>query len=544
MKNMKEFARSAAESYLQHIVFVDDEIFPQTTNIQGGNLKELPAFQSPYAGSQAPVVHTENKDMNGDAAAAERVPFHPKQLVASFARKGMNCALYEPQAGFDNGIDSELFKLCDRADVMILDWDLYQEDGRNILPLIKNLVDADHSSMPHHARLCIVYTMKPDLIKVANDIFEYLRNCDIPVDDAEAPACLTVGATRIVILGKPDVTGRPVAQKKRFEVAEKDLAERVIDEFAAIHKGLLTAHILHSLASVRKNSKRILDKFHRELDGPFLLQRSLMLNSKEELFEQLPELMADELFSIMSDDPVDMAVTQRMALDCAEQFPLKSIDFINKAPSAQFQEEVAPEKYPGLFLGGDRRFNSSKFTTARFADFHRALGCEHSKSDRRLAALFNLRTGYNSSKTPKLVFGAIGSVPDKDSKTQYWICLMPACDCVRLEGATTFPFWNLSLEPKSKSRGVVIQVGDDYIELYVSGGIAENLWLEKFEPDDSRVVSSAREGDNFIFNGEKRKLTWLGQLKPSHAQRIAQDIGQKFSRVGVMEAEWLSIKCK
>ena len=36
-------------------------------------------------------------------------------------------------------------------------------------------------------------------------------------------------------------------------------------------------------------------------------------------------------------------------------------------------------------------------------------------------------------------------------------------------------------------------------------------------------------------------LEWVAQLKPGLAQRVANDIGQSFSRVGVVEAEWLRL---
>ena len=545
MTDMKKFARSAAENYLQYIVFVDDEIYSRTASKPVENVVDLPALKSPFAQDQAPAIRSINSGGNTTVDNG-RVPFHPKQLVESFARKGMNCALYEPQKGFDSSINSELFKLCDRADAIILDWDLYQEDGRNILPLVKNLVNVDHSSMPHHARLCVVYTTKPDLTKVASEIFEFLQNSGITVDDAKSPAYLTVGATHIVIMGKPDVTGRPECFK-HLEVAEENLADRVIDEFVSMHTGLLSAHILYGVASVRRNSKRILDRFHSELDGPFLLQRALMLKEREELFEQLPELITDELLSIISDDQVDIDITKRIIMDRVKQFKLDSVDCVQKVESAQLEEGIQAKDYPALFLNGNQNVSTPKGLKPKHLDsFHKAFGCEQSKSDKNLASLFALRANYCSSATPKLKFGTIGSFVDTNSNTQYWVCLMPSCDCVRLslDKPTIFPFWTLSLTPKSGSRGIVVPVKNDYLELYVCGKIKENMWIESFGPHPSRVVQAVQEGEHFVFNGKEQKLTWLAQLKPSHAQRIAHDIGQSFSRVGVMEAEWLHIKSK
>ena len=35
------------------------------------------------------------------------------------------------------------------------------------------------------------------------------------------------------------------------------------------------------------------------------------------------------------------------------------------------------------------------------------------------------------------------------------------------------------------------------------------------------------------------ELTWIAQLKPAHAQRIAEALGRELTRVGLDESEWL-----
>ena len=59
--------------------------------------------------------------------------------------------------------------------------------------------------------------------------------------------------------------------------------------------------------------------------------------------------------------------------------------------------------------------------------------------------------------------------------------------------------------------------------------------------DESGTVVASKVDASFWFHGEKTCLEWVAQLKPAHAQRIAHDIGQSFSRVGVVEAEWLRL---
>ena len=74
----------------------------------------------------------------------------------------------------------------------------------------------------------------------------------------------------------------------------------------------------------------------------------------------------------------------------------------------------------------------------------------------------------------------------------------------------------------------------------------DQLWIGKFKAGDSgTVTATARDGRyKFESQGNKSDLIWVAQLKPSHIQRIAQDVGTSFMRVGVIEAEWLRLKSK
>ena len=69
-----------------------------------------------------------------------------------------------------------------------------------------------------------------------------------------------------------------------------------------MHRGLLSGLALKGLSSIRKNTKRLLDKFSGELDGAFILHRALVKKSEQqEALDKLPELLADELSAILED---------------------------------------------------------------------------------------------------------------------------------------------------------------------------------------------------------------------------------------------------
>jgi hypothetical protein len=66
--------------------------------------------------------------------------------------------------------------------------------------------------------------------------------------------------------------------------------------------------------------------------------------------------------------------------------------------------------------------------------------------------------------------------------------------------------------------------------------------MEYFQAGAEGTVTAVSKNKKNILAGISVELEWIAQLKPAHAQRIAQDIGNSFSRIGLIEAEWLRIK--
>jgi hypothetical protein len=506
---------------------------------------QLPSFKAPFA-----KTSTVPKKEGAEEEKTEAPPFHPKQLVGSFAKKGMVCALYEPSAGFETAKGSEIFNLCERADAVIFDWDLFGEDGRNILPLIKNLVDESQNSVPHHVRLCVIYTNKPDLERVANAVYEHLNNAMLEVELIQKPLALHAGATRIIVLGKPNVTGR-TEENKALEVLEENLAGRVIEEFARMNSGILPSYALHGMSSIRRNSKKILDKFHGGMDGAFLLHRALIV-SDEDAFDQLPELLAEEALAVILDEQIPSTDMIKISSEVASTLPL-ALPQLNLIPKTNNTVQTDDERVRMFIRGGAPAIKDEfKFFKEEVPVglLHSAMGCDQSKAEKSLAALFNVRTRYFKSKQPTLGFGSIVRYPHKDGevdKLTYALCLMPICDSIRLKHGdgelTTFPFWTLKeVRKKVNGRGIVVLSREgEYLDLMASGKPRDMLWLDKFKPDESGTVIASKDNESFWFQGENNRIEWVAQLKPAHAQRIAHDIGQSFSRVGVVEAEWLRL---
>jgi len=525
MSALTRFSKAAARSYLQSAVFVDDHIFDQTTGKPAlpviAPVQRKPVLRrgtdAKVSGKNLPEVETNDN---------VEQPYHPKDLVSSFAREGITCALYEPKEGFSTDPDSEIFKLCERPDIIILDWDFSGDQGSKALDLIIALIEQSIREFPHHARLIAIYTSDNSLVGVANIVADRLKARGLEAEPDRASCRLRSGATRLIVLGKP--LSRFGEEEVSFTVKESRLATKLIDEFVEMNSGILPSYALHGLAAIRRNSKRILDRFHGDLDGAFLLHREFVATS-EEAFDQLPELLAEEIRAVVEDESLSPSLAKRIATAAVASDHVSKKD---KELVAQLQAKP----------------NSSRKVAEKL---HEAGSVP--SGHLRLAALFSSRTQY-SSASRKLGFGTIVRFRTKYSKKkthwQYAVCLVPTCDSLRLKSAqpAQFPFWTVELETydgTSRRNGMVLASDNGlYISLSASGKAGEKLWTDFFTVDArTKTVVAVRAKGTYKYAGTKRTVEWLGQLKPLHAHRIAHEITDGLSRVGVSEAEWLRLLC-
>jgi hypothetical protein len=567
MSALDDFVTRSATSYLQNAVFVDDNIYSrdngrpltETTVQVPAGIKSM--FVADLEGeiskspSVLPVEASEPKEGN------ELDAYHPRELMESFARKGIVCALYEPRKGFTTGPESELFRLCERADLLVLDWDLHNDGGDAVCDLLGGLIKQSESELPHHVRLVAIYTNKPSLQPVLSMLLEKLerQGCKTEVDEGNLR--LVSGATKVSVFGKPVSAGRPPADKA-YEVAERDLADRVIAEFAGLHHGILPAFALHGLAALRKNTKRLLDKFSHNLDGAFLLHRALG-SGDSEAFDDLPDLLSDEIAAILQDwwpsgiDLDSLAKSKVVSLTLSDPSrPWKTV-----ADGQPFDAKVALRELLNDGESGLRK--SAKLCNelkelpkkgfrdikpARLVDFENMLSSNGHLWTEHLAALYCTRTQYESD-CRKLRFGTI--VRHRATDTDPWefsVCIMPICDTVRLASQKRFPFWKLSDDPKCgksmKRYGIGVEIDGSTRTFAAGGKIRDSLWIAPFSPNETtKCVEALEHESGFLFATAGLIIEWVAELKPLHAQRVAAHLGAEVSRVGLVESEWLRLLC-
>ena len=134
----------------------------------------------------------------------------------------------------------------------------------------------------------------------------------------------------------------------------------------------------------------------------------------------------------------------------------------------------------------------------------------------------------------------------KKSNSEFYLCIQPLCDSVRLKPKNQFLFLKLEKQGTKKDLddrkgfNIVVNDGND-IFLKIDEKISK-LQVFTFIPSDETdrvlvnngITINAKSSDNTDVS-----LTYLAQLRQEHARRISTSFLHKITRVGLDESEWL-----
>ena len=409
------FIIESAEQYLQTVVLIDDRIYESESGSVALRLTKPSAVRRKAALKSA----TSSSDKSDKEIEKAEVPEEPDEVSFhdvqnSFAKKRIICSLYQPEksASFDE--QSEVYKLCSTADVVIVDWDLDDPSGDKATTLVGSLVEQSRVEIPYQLRLVLIYTLAVNLQSVADKIYDdlvkRLSEDDVAVDPQSEGLVLTTENARVVVLGKREDTA--LTQFSGYWVPESDLATRTIREFSRLASGLLQGIVLRGVANLRKNNRRILTRFHKNLDIAFLTHRSLLL--PDEAFGQIIPLLTDELHAVLEDtlgeSPLGTgpAMNRIIADWCDKHWKPDNAARLNIGDGADGLEFVKD-----VFCNGPATKNKKNtlLNNWKADDCHEKLG-----------SLMSQRVMYDNSRRT-LHLGVI--VRELADKKRYLLCLQP-----------------------------------------------------------------------------------------------------------------------
>lgn len=388
------------------------------------------------------------------------------------------------------------------------------------------------------------------------------------------------GSTRIVVLGKE----RPFAVKSIECVASKDLPSRVVDEFAVfVVKGLLREVALDSLSAVRDESHRLLRRFDGDLDPALISHRSTTSPTDAEQFAR--NLVGSELGTIVfTADVVNALSDNRVNAFIDDALADRTVSYYWKNPEAYYfkgseckdtQELSVDVAHKALKLGIDHdewiRDAQKKLapkisrTPLLLPGTKEAIRPTARRIDSRFSMLSSLARDPafegERSHPPLLQLGAIlyrapvpprtpteaveakaasfDGVPRKVEPPQYWICLQPLCDAVRLTGSTKFPL--LPLKIGKTNFNYVVEDEGDFVTLEHAGLKISEMELVSFVPDpESLTVRAAWSEGRWVFEPESDgPFAWKGSLRLDKAHKLLQSVVNVAGRIGIDEYEHL-----
>jgi hypothetical protein len=552
-------SKTIAEGFLQSSIIVDDQILFGDLSSKTIYAVPIENIAEPGRKGQAILSSAPKTEPENSEPVTLEIGSHvldAQKVINSFANKQIVCSIIKPTTNADWMVSAE--KLASTVDIIILDWDINNDNGEDTKKLLGNVLQAANQE-PGQLRLLVIYTGDNGIVNISKEIkLEIQKRLSITseqITEEEEGFALVFGSMRVVVFSKPGTKNLADAHKNRI-VEFEELADRATSEFAIMTAGLVSNTVLHSLTQIRLNTHKLLNTFSRTLNAPYLTHRALLPNP-EDAENLLSSLIANEIQGIIEESNVGFQggidairewltsqktpvvidfnlLDQRILFDTSEKIgsllekgiyrTLKDKGGFTNVVTAPQQEKVIKElEKKAHSLPWTKSFGQNDKTD----DF----------SDDKFAHITVVRSYYAKS-IPKMTLGTIVKKSDNNS---YWLCLQPRCDCVRIDVSRPFPF--LSLKRNDQNFSLVISDDNGFMRFLPSyKPYAISLFTFATRPEHhGEIVADAQNSSyNFMDTGNIQ-YKWLGELKPEHAQRIANEFAANLSRVGLDESEWLRL---
>ena len=536
IETFKDLSVQNVARFLQTVVVVDDKAHfePRPTNNDNNSMSGISE-----ADNESPIgAHPNLVSPQPDAAGSSVDPedLDAKALVDGFAKEGIACTILSPDS--EDDVVTQVTKVAELADIVVLDWILDRDNGERITKLIRKLISEE--SGPDRIRLIAIYTGERDLRTVADKVSDELSAHfgEAPIRPSEFVA--VKGPIRIAVFGKEDtpVPSEDASLSDRI-VGLSELPDRLINEFAEMTTGILPNVAIAGLSEIRAQTHRLLTKFSSSLDPAYLGHR-LLIPHPSDAEEAVVAMLVAEVLSILEHGNV----AKQAGIDSIRAWISEKTENESLRPQDLFK---SPHDTPNELLGFlEHGIDNLREVGLRGRKWERvthaftSVESQADESNRQFAKLMHVKTRYQSPP-PSLTLGTI-LFSETDQCGKYWICLQPKCDSVRIGERRSFPIVPMTQVQKPKCDfEIVVRHRDCWILLRVPRKPAE-ISMFTFEPDDdsmNKVTATSMEELWKITSTEGTTFEWVAELKDEHAQRIANEFASSFSRVGVSESEWV-----
>lgn len=545
---------SIATQFLQTVVLVDDKAFPSDV-FETAKPAKIEGITTPGRRKTASDETSSSEKPNDSSLQIDG-----KKLIRDFASLGLVCTILQPEK--DNAdVTATTVKVSSRADLIVLDWIILDDDGECAKDIISAVIKADQNSQ--RLRLICIYTSSLDLEVISEAVQANLTqqgfNCEL--SDSES-IDINLGATKIVFLTK----NIDKLDENKL-VSLENLPLRLITEFTKQTMGVVSNTALVALSAVRSNTHEILHRLHPKIDAPFLSHRSA-LSDPDDASELLVELVTSEIRAFIDRQNIAEYTASLDAIEksLAQRLEISKTPFAMKWGSGTPSETIdlpVEDLKKILEIGIDSWVSNhpTQKVKDKKKDFKRSLTHIFSQSDenpspleREFAMLTSLVRWYQKShfskdsKLPPLTLGTIIKRKiELAEDINYFLCIMPSCDCLRLVESRSFPFIPLSVIPQNYTDQknfslVVLDQNESFsspIYLQHQTNVYMQRLIEFFPSANCKIMPLNQEGEVIFKDKNNVEYQWIGEVKHTVVQKIVNEFISKLFRIGFDESEWL-----
>lgn len=518
----------AARDFLRSAVVVDDQPYlePSQSPAPPSDAADPTIAEIPVAEPPPP----EDGELTGQLDV--------EAVVRAFASLGIVCAVIKPSQT-DDPPDQVVLNAAAGADLIVLDWELYRDDGARATNLIRSL-----ATRPARGWLVIaIYTKSERLSQIAERVENVVREA-CGGADREGLAIRASGIA-VHVLAKP-TTERAQITPDTPVVSPEELPTRLVEMFAQAAGGLLSNAALRGLTALRDGAPVVLRAFDGGIDPGFVAHR-LLLPRPSDAEDQAVALLAAEFAAMLESAGIEAEVNHAAIRSWLDARGIKSDSEITPTLwDAVFKPSASSGRFAAVVSALERGITATSVNgremSLRDGGFKSAAGlfspssADGISANTRFAHLMSIESRYRADP-PTLGLGTICQGDD-----EVWVSLQPACDSVRLRAPAAFPLVPLREVTDAEQFALVIVDGGSP-RYFTPPTKFRNVQVRTFTPDAERgEVLASTAGEGWIFrDNEDRSYRWLATLREQHAQRLARRFADRLSRLGLEESEWLRL---
>ena len=547
-------SREIAQRFLRNVLLLDDQAFMRPSTFSGQKQSDLETPGPESVDVKLPATRS-------TPAGAESLD--SEQLVRGFAKLGLMCAPLVPDTDGireEDSFVSEVSEAAERADILVLDW--WMSGNRNwrrrqlAEKVIKSIVARDQAA-GGRLRLVAIYTGESKTARILEKVRKLVQRGYpgfdlLPAGVAYEPDVnwLSKGPFRLVVIPKNE--GAEVGHS----VPESGLADRLVQEYSELTRGLLRNVAFCGLAALRERAHQLLATFEDDIDPAFLIHRALLPNPQD-AESHVSEILGSEMLAILEEQGVGIEAGSEAIDGWLRHYGPDSflgLDGLSKwgqskvaAWSRVLTEGVSHRGRP---TGVSRKDVDNLVEVLRSKGTQALVPRKANLNDNdyreiarqanfRFASLMKMRNLHTGDR-PHLT---LGTILFRRRDGIYFICVQPKCDSVRLKDSTPFPLLSLSRVNENNKYDLILkdeENGNNWICL-VAQTKSKALELPRFTPEatSGMVVATLKAGRVSVRDDKNVVYRWVAAMKDDHALKIVSELSSNLARPGPNDSEWL-----